>query len=267
MATLPADTHIGSVTLTVRDLDRSRAFYQQVLGFHELARSEGTVTLGVEGGRALMTLEELPGGVPRPRRTAGLFHVAILVPSRAALGRSLRRLVDRGWPLSGVADHLVSEALYLDDPEGLGLEIYRDRPRDTWRRHGTEILMGTDPLDIEALAQEPGAERPWEGLEQGTVIGHVHLQVPDLESAEAFYCGGIGFEPEVAPLSWSAVCRGRWLSPSRGPEYLGRSWGIRRRRRMPWGCGDSRSVPRGWSRARSWTRRQVSRWRSNPTER
>ncbi|MEO8680420.1 MAG: VOC family protein [Vicinamibacterales bacterium] len=195
MALLPDDAHIGAVTLRVRDLDRSSAFYQEVLGFRELHRSGRVASLGTANEHTLIALEEHPGAVFRPRRSAGLFHVAILTPSRAALGRSLRRLVDRGWPLSGVADHLVSEALYLDDPDGLGLEIYRDRPRDSWQRHGPEIIMGTDPLDIEELAREPGAELPWNGLDAGTVIGHVHLQVPHLDTAESFYCQGGGFTP------------------------------------------------------------------------
>jgi catechol 2,3-dioxygenase len=96
-----------------------------------------------------------------------------------------------------VADHLVSEALYLDDPDGLGLEIYRDRPRDGWRRQAGEIVMATDPLDIEDLIREPGADRPWTGLETGTAIGHVHLQVPALDEAEKLYCEEIGFTPTL----------------------------------------------------------------------
>ena len=195
MALLPDDARIGSATLRVRNLDRSLQFYQEVLGLTELSRSGETASLSAGDDRELLTLRERPAAVLRPRRSAGLFHVAILVPSRAALGRSLRRLVDRGWPLSGAADHLVSEALYLDDPDGLGLEVYRDRPRHTWRHQGDGVVMGTDPLDLEDLAREPGADRPWSGLEPGTVIGHVHLQVPRLDTAESFYCDGIGFVP------------------------------------------------------------------------
>jgi catechol 2,3-dioxygenase len=134
----------------------------------------------------------------RPRRSAGLFHFAILVPSRAALGRSLRRLAEKHWPMSGAADHLVSEALYLNDPDGLGIEIYRDRPRDTWRRTSDgEIAMATDPLDLKGIHDEPGADAPWTGLEAGTVMGHVHLQVPHVDAAAAFYCDRIGFTPMV----------------------------------------------------------------------
>lgn len=194
---LPADAHIGSVSLTVSDLDRSVSFYRDTLGCEETARDGRTAFLSAGGGSTLVELHELPGAVAKPRRSTGLFHFAILVPSRAALGRSLRRLADQKWPLSGVADHLVSEALYLNDPDGLGLEIYRDRPRESWRTANGELAMATDPLDVQSVANEPGAETPWQGLEGGTVIGHVHLHVPTIQAGEAFYCGGIGFEPTV----------------------------------------------------------------------
>ncbi len=194
---LPADAHIGSVSLTVTNLERSVSFYRDVLGFREISREGPTSFLSANGDRLLVELHESRNAVPRPRRSTGLFHFAILVPSRAALGRSLRRLADRQWPLSGVADHLVSEALYLNDPDGLGIEIYRDRPRDTWRTANGELAMATDPLDVRSVADEPGAETPWQGLESGTAIGHVHLQVSRLEEGEAFYCGQIGFEPIV----------------------------------------------------------------------
>ena len=192
---LPASAHIGSAALVVSDLDRALAFYEEVLGFREHRREGRTAFLGADGTRDLIVLEELVGAVPRPRRSAGLFHVAILVPSRAALARSLIRLEQRGWPLTGVADHLVSEALYLNDADGLGLEIYRDRPRSEWREQDGQIIMGTEGLDLDDLAAEPGAEEPWRGLEFETAIGHVHLQVSALESAEALYCDRIGFTP------------------------------------------------------------------------
>jgi catechol 2,3-dioxygenase len=197
---LPADAHIGLVSLTVSDLDRSLAFYRDVLGFVEAGHSrEGAastaVSLGPPGGRVLVELHERTDAVQKPRRSSGLYHFAILVPSRAALGRSLRRLSEMRWAISGAADHLVSEALYLDDPDGLGIEIYRDRPRDSWRVVGGEMAMATDPLDLEAVHNEPGAETTWRGLEPGTVIGHVHLHVAHLDAAEALYCGQIGFAP------------------------------------------------------------------------
>jgi catechol 2,3-dioxygenase len=194
---LPDDAHIGRVSLTVTNLDRSVAFYRDLLGFDESTRDGGVAHLGAGGGSTLVELHEKPNAVPKPRRSAGLYHVAILVPSRAALGRSLRRLIDRQWPLTGASDHLVSEALYLDDPDGLGIEIYRDRARPEWPRRNGQLAMATDPLDVQGVRDEPGAETAWTGLETGTVIGHVHLHVPHLDAAEALYCGRIGFEPTV----------------------------------------------------------------------
>jgi catechol 2,3-dioxygenase len=193
---LPGDAHIGQVGLAVASLDRSIAFYRDVLGFRASTREGATASLSA-GGRILVELFETPHAIPKPRRTAGLYHVAILVPSRDALGRSLRRLAAMHWPLTGASDHLVSEALYLDDPDGLGIEIYRDRPRYEWPRRDGQVVMATDPLDLQGVHDEPGADAAWTGLDAGTVIGHVHLHVPHLDSAEAFYCGRIGFEPMV----------------------------------------------------------------------
>ncbi len=191
---LPADARIGSATLTVSNLDRSLQFYEQTIGFQVLRRDGDVAALSADGETTLIELHERRGALPRPPRSAGLFHVAILVPSRAALGRSLRRLASERWRLTGVADHLVSEALYLDDPDGLGLEIYRDRPRESWRIEHGQVAMATDPLDVESVAREPGAEQPWKGLEPGTRIGHVHLQVSHLGDGEAFFCDQVGFE-------------------------------------------------------------------------
>src|SRR5215204_708778 len=153
---LPPDAHIGQVSLTVRDRDRSLLFYQDVLGFSEVRREDSVSLLAPPGGRVLIELHERTDAIARPRRSSGLYHFAILVPSRAALGRSLRRLAEKRWPISGAADHLVSEALYLSDPDDLGIEIYRDRPRDTWRIVDGEMAMATDPLDLEAIHDEPG---------------------------------------------------------------------------------------------------------------
>ncbi|HYE86274.1 MAG TPA: VOC family protein [Vicinamibacterales bacterium] len=199
--TLPADAHIGRVSLTVRDRGRSLDFYREVLGFtevHTATQGGPSVVLSTPLGGPLIELYERNDAVPRPPRCAGLYHFAILVPSRAALGRSLRRLSAQRWPLTGASDHLVSEALYLDDPDGLGIEIYRDRPYESWQRlPDGQLAMSTDPLDLEGLHDEPGAERTWQGLDAGTVIGHVHLHVPHLDTAEALYCGRLGFEPMV----------------------------------------------------------------------
>lgn len=188
---LPQDANIGQVSLTVRDLARSLSFYRDVLGFED----RGGGRLAPAGGRVLIELHERKDAIARPRRSTGLFHFAILVPSRAALGRSLR-LSDSGWPITGASDHLVSEALYLDDPDGLGIEIYRDRPHESWQRlPDGQVAMATDPLDLQSVHDEPGAETAWNGLDAGTIMGHVHLHVPHLDTAEALYCDRIGFEP------------------------------------------------------------------------
>jgi len=184
-------THVGEAHLFVRDLGLSAAFYMERLGFELLERDEREARLAA-GGRPLLVLH---GGAHRPRvpRTSGLYHVAIRVPDRAALARSLARLVETGTPLQGAADHLVSEALYLADPDGLGLEIYRDRPRESWPDGSRGPLMTSDPLDLEALLRERG-DAPWSGLTRGTDVGHVHLTVPVLAPAEEFYAGRMGFE-------------------------------------------------------------------------
>jgi len=136
-----------------------------------------------------------PGARRRPPRTTGLYHFAILTSSRAALARSLRRLAEVRWPLSGASDHLVSEALYLDDPDGNGIEIYSDRPRDAWPRRNGQIQMATDPLDFDSLLAELERDhQPWDGLAPDTVIGHAHLHVADLRTTEDFYHGVLGFD-------------------------------------------------------------------------
>jgi catechol 2,3-dioxygenase len=189
-------TRMGAVRLTVAGLDRARAFYQRALGLRVLDEGDGVARLGAAGGPALVELEGRPGAPPRPRQSTGLFHLAILVPSRPELARALRRVLDAGASFTGASDHLVSEALYLDDPEGNGIEIYRDRPRDEWTYDDGELRMATLPLDVEGvLGEMPGS--PDEGMPEATTMGHVHLQVRDIPEAEAFWSGAVGFEPTV----------------------------------------------------------------------
>jgi catechol 2,3-dioxygenase len=186
-------TAVGKVTLTVRDLDRVAAFYEEALGLEPLERSDGRALLGA-GGEPLVELVGRPDAVARPPRTTGLYHLAILVPDRRRLASALQRLIDAHWRLVGAADHLVSEALYLADPEGNGIEIYRDRPRSEWRHEGGEIAMATLPLDLQSVLSEldPGDHGPRVAPE--TRIGHVHLHVADLASSERFYGDLLGFD-------------------------------------------------------------------------
>lgn len=196
-ARLSDGAHVGGVRLQVTNLERSVAFYRDLLGFVLLRRDGSEAQLGVPaGGRTLIALVERPvaSALP-PRSRLGLFHFAILLPDRASLGSVMLHLHEQGVRL-GMSDHLVSEALYLNDPDGLGIEIYRDRPKAEWRHDGTELAMATDPLDAEGLAREPGVG-PWTGMPAGTTIGHMHLHVGDLVSAEAFYSDAIGFDVMV----------------------------------------------------------------------
>jgi catechol 2,3-dioxygenase len=160
-----------------------------------ISRDADAATLGADGETPLLYVTELPGAQPQPAGTTGLYHFAILVPSRADLGCSLRRLLERDYPLTGASDHLVSEALYLDDPDGNGIEIYRDRPRDEWPMQGSQVRMANARLDAEGILAEAEREgRAWDGLSPRTRIGHIHLHVGDLRTAEEFYVHVLGFD-------------------------------------------------------------------------
>lgn len=194
---LPGATRLGPVRLQVSDLERSLAFYEGTLGFRVVGRDVSRALLGVQGSDApLVELHARPGANPAPRRgRLGLYHFAILLPDRASLGRFVRHL----WEIdarAGAADHLVSEAFYLQDPDNLGIEVYADRPRDAWRRNGRELVMATDAIDAAGLAAAAGDE-PWTGMPAGTTIGHVHLHVGDLAAAAAFYSEALGFDRTV----------------------------------------------------------------------
>src|SRR3954447_3302039 len=193
---IAADTRMGAVRLTVGDLDGVRDFYRDAIGLSELDRADGVVRLGTNG-ESLVELTGNPDAPRRPRGTSGLFHLAILVPIRADLARALQRVAEAGWRLSGASDHLVSEALYLSDPEGNGIELYRDRPREDWPVRGGVLQMAPPPLDLEGVLGELRREDATAAMPPGTRIGHVHLNVGDLTAAEAFYSGALGFDVTV----------------------------------------------------------------------
>ena len=191
------DTTVGTVQLTVSDLERSGAFYQRALGLQATELDDGGLSLG-SAGRPLVELHGDSSAPRLDRRATGLFHLAILVPTRRDLALALMRIAEARWPLDGASDHLVSEALYLSDPDGNGIEIYRDRPREQWRRVGDQVEMATLALDLrDVLAELPEDQAAQPLVPDGTRIGHVHLQVSDIADAEAFYSGLLGFDVVV----------------------------------------------------------------------
>jgi catechol 2,3-dioxygenase len=193
---LAEQAKVGRVRLQVADLSTSLPHYTDVLGFSVSAREEGMAVLATADAAPLIELHEQKGVRPVPRHgRLGLYHFAILLPDRQALGRFVTHLADIGV-FAGSADHLVSEALYLADPDGLGIEVYADRPRTQWKMNGREIALATEPLNLRALVRA-GAGQPWTGMPAGTTIGHVHFHVATLSDAEAFYHSALGFDKVV----------------------------------------------------------------------
>ena len=199
---LPDLTRLGPVRLQVRSLERSIGYYERVLGLRQLGPADraGVVGLGAEGAEgqdeALLWLHERPEARPvPPGGLLGLYHFAILLPDRAALGRFLRHLGGLG-EYAGSADHAVSESIYLSDPDGLGIEVYADRPRASWRHEGRQLHMTTERLDTRGVLAAAGST-PWTGMPSGTTMGHLHLSVGDLEEGAGFYHRGLGLDKMV----------------------------------------------------------------------
>lgn len=190
------NTVLGEVKLRVSSLERSILFYEKVVGLTLLSRSgKHTASFTAKGGSTpLLILEEIPNAKSiAPRSHAGLYHFAILLPDRTSLGIALRHLAESGIEI-GQGDHTVSEALYINDPDGHGIEIYADRPRSTWKKdEHNNYIMGTDPVDVQGLLQLAG-NTPFTGLPAGTIIGHVHFHISDLEEARHFYNHVLGFD-------------------------------------------------------------------------
>ncbi len=181
---------IGRVRLRVADVDRARSYYEDTIGLREIDGALGADT-------PLVELIDDPDAPPAPPGSTGLFHLAILVPDRPSLASAVRRVVASGERFTGASDHFVSEALYLRDPEGNGIEIYRDRPRSEWEYEPSgELRMGTVALDLDSVMRELAREDDG-GMPDGTVMGHVHLHVADLRAAEAFYAGQLGLDVTV----------------------------------------------------------------------
>lgn len=222
---LDASYHIGAVALRVADLAGLTAFYRDAIGLAVIQEEQGLATLGIDG-EVLVRLEQ---GAARPSSPAGLFHLAILLPSRSALADWVAHAAATRIALDGASDHLVSEALYLSDPEGNGIEIYRDRPRADWPRRAGAIQMATDRLDLQKLMGEAQAA-PYAGMPSGTRMGHIHLRIGDTAEAEAFYVGKLGFDLMVRYPGASFMASGGyhhhiagniWNSRGAGPRAAG----------------------------------------------
>lgn len=200
-------TRVGLVSLSVGNLDRSLGYYQHNIGLAVLDYDNHSATLGA-GATPLLHLREVPGARV-VRRATGLYHFALRVPTRLDLAQVIRHLWESETHVGGASDHLVSEALYLSDPDGHGIEIYRDRPRDTWYDANGTFRMGTEPLDVGAILAELKPDTPaWSGMPAGTDMGHIHLQVADVSAADRFYVGVLSMERMAGMASASFVSAG-----------------------------------------------------------
>ena len=231
--TIHPQTNLGPVHLQVADLGNLVNYYT-TLGLHLHQRQNRQAVLG-DGTTELLVLNERPDG-QRVRGTSGLYHFAILLPSRADLGRALRHFGQSAVPVGGASDHAVSEALYLTDPEGNGIEVYRDRPRDEWRYPNGQLVINTTPFDVAGvLAAGDATSAAWDGFPAGTIIGHMHLHVGDIDAAEGFYRDALGFDLSPATAPAPPSCRQGAIITTWGPTP-GLEWVRHLRQRMPGGC-------------------------------
>ncbi|KRR13686.1 ring-cleaving dioxygenase [Bradyrhizobium jicamae] len=218
---------IGMVTLRVRDLDKVADYYRDAIGLTVMARSETGAQLG-SGGVPLLNLQRRENAAREERNAAGLYHTAFLMPTRKDLGRWLVHAAKNRVPLSGFADHLVSESVYLDDPEGNGIEVYADRAPELWKWEAGTVAMATNQLDIDGLLALAGTQTTnYAKAPDGLRIGHMHLRVGDLERADRFYAGTIGFAPTRKRTGAAFLSSGRyhhhlginvWQSAGAGPR-------------------------------------------------
>lgn len=223
MATSDAPLQVGRVVLTVNDLGKVGDFYQDIIGLQRLSGDASAMVLGVDDA-PLVELRRDGAARLRPNE-AGLFHTAFLLPDRQALGSWLRFAAEGGTRLDGASDHLVSEAVYLHDPEGNGIEIYADRPRDRWDQNGAEVRMDTVALDLPGLLR--ASRGPWQGAPAGTVVGHVHLQVGDVAQAEEFYMNSLGMDRSAHVFGASFFASGGYHHHLAGNIWRSRGAGKR----------------------------------------
>ncbi|WP_019241263.1 MULTISPECIES: VOC family protein [Bacillus] len=185
--------YIRDITINVSNLEQSTAFYTDLLGFKVLKRSDRNVMLTVDGINPMVILHQPDTVIPKQGRTTGLYHFAILLPSREELGSFLLHMANKNFRFQGASDHLVSEALYLADPDGNGIEVYHDRPSEQWVWKNNEVKMSTEPMDVEGVLAA-GQGKEWKGMPNATLFGHIHLHVADLEKAIHFYQEVLGYD-------------------------------------------------------------------------
>lgn len=186
-------TFVGHVQIKVKNLKQSISFYQDILGFDILEQTPSSVKLTADGKTSILSLVQPENAVPKQGRTTGLYHFAILLPQRSDLADLVVHLSKQGIPLAS-SDHLVSEALYLNDIDGNGIEIYIDRSPSEWSWEAEEVKMTVDPLDFDDLLSASSTESSWQGMPEGTVMGHIHLHVSELVETEEFYVNGLGLD-------------------------------------------------------------------------
>ncbi|MGH7491413.1 MAG: VOC family protein [bacterium] len=193
--TIHPDTHLGPLHLTVSHLERAEEFYTRILGVKVFRRFGSTLWLTVNGASPLLAMTLSERAIARPPQALGLYHFAILVPSRLHLAYSLHHLLEMHYPIQGVSDNLVHEAIYLADPDGNGIALYADRPREEWPWQQRQLQVAANPLDLDFVLAELGQGKiSWHGLDPDIRIGHLHLHVTDLRQSEDFYRRALGFE-------------------------------------------------------------------------
>ncbi|MCT2538234.1 VOC family protein [Aquibacillus koreensis] len=181
---------INHIDLVISNLEKSIAFYTDILGFSLLKKSDKEADLGIKDGHVLVHLIENSNALPPSKQYTGLYHYAILLPSRGHLASFLKHMIETGYPLVGASDHLVSEAIYLQDPDDIGIEVYVDRPKESWRYQGDQIEMATIPLNVDDLMKH--YQEKWTSFPSGTMIGHLHFYVNSVKKANAFYIDKLG---------------------------------------------------------------------------
>ncbi|MDR7857431.1 VOC family protein [Tissierella sp.] len=184
---------VKEIVLKVADIERSIEFYTKIMGFNILNREENKAILTADGINPMITIVQPENVVPKLLRRTGLYHFALLLPSRSHLGLFLKHIREEGYPIRGASNHGVSEAIYLEDPDENGIEVYRDIDSKEWKSDDNQINMVTDPLDYNGLMTDIGDEK-WQSIPKNTVVGHIHLHVRDLDEAKRFYCDGLGFD-------------------------------------------------------------------------